>query len=55
MEHRGGREGYELGAWRPGGRVGFFGKGLESNDVMVQKSLLNAVSQVLKEIPTPSD
>ena len=30
-------------------------KGLESNDVMVQKSLLNAVSQVLTEIPTPSD
>jgi hypothetical protein len=31
------------------------GSGLESNDVMVQKSLWNAVSRVLKEIPTPSD
>jgi hypothetical protein len=31
------------------------GDGIESNDVMVQKSLLNAVSRVLKEFPTPSD
>ena len=38
----------------PGFGVNFM-NGLESNDVMVQKSLWNAVSRVLKEIPTPSD
>jgi len=31
------------------------GDGFESSEVMVQKSLLNAVSRVLKEIPAPSD
>ena len=46
--------------WGPGDPypqigVGFMGNGLESNDVMVQKTLLNAVSRLLKEFPTSSD
>ena len=35
--------------------VNYLGNVFESKDVMVQKSLLNSVSRVLKEIPTPSD
>jgi hypothetical protein len=41
--------------WGPHYPGNWMGSGLESNDVMVQKSLWNAVSRVLKEIPTPSD
>ena len=39
----------------PQADVIYLGDVFESHDVMVQKSLLNSVSRVLKEIPTPSD
>jgi len=47
--------GTNWGPHDPGLDVDYLDNVFESNEVMVQKSLLNAVSRVLKEIPTPSD